>query len=62
VPDNQLVSIEIFSYDSTPARSDAWALYQNGQGVQQDMAQARAWMQKAAVAGDEDAKKWLARN
>jgi uncharacterized protein len=35
-------------------------LYQNGQGVPQDMAQSRAWMQKAAAAGDENAKKWLA--
>jgi hypothetical protein len=37
-------------------------LYMNGRGVAQDMAQARAWMQKAAAVGDEDAKKWLARN
>ena len=37
-------------------------MYDNGWGVTKDKAQARAWMQKAAAAGDEDAKKWLARN
>jgi TPR repeat protein len=36
-------------------------LYQNGQGVPQDMAQARAWIQKAAV-GYDNAYKWLAIN
>jgi TPR repeat protein len=37
-------------------------LYANGRGVPKDIAQARAWMQQAAAAGDEDAKKWLAEN
>jgi len=37
-------------------------MYEVGLGVVQDIAQARAWMQKAAATGDEGAKKWLAEN
>jgi tetratricopeptide (TPR) repeat protein len=37
-------------------------LYEDGRGVPQDKVQARAWMQKAAAAGNDDAKKWLAKN
>jgi TPR repeat protein len=37
-------------------------LYAKGWGVQQDLNEARAWMQKAAASGDEDARKWLAAN
>jgi TPR repeat protein len=34
-------------------------LYENGQGVARNMAQAEAWMQKAAAAGNVTAKWWL---
>ena len=43
------------SYD---AQYNLGLLYQNGQGVPQDMAQARAWMQKSAADYD-SAYKWL---
>ncbi|MGH6968523.1 MAG: hypothetical protein ACREEL_12465 [Stellaceae bacterium] len=33
--------------------------YANGQGVTQDMTQARYWMQKSAANGDVSAQKWL---
>jgi TPR repeat protein len=36
-------------------------LYENGRGVAQDYAQARRWYQKAADAGDAEAKQALAR-
>jgi uncharacterized protein len=36
-------------------------LYRNGQGVDRDYAQARQWFQKAAKAGDADAKQVLSR-
>lgn len=35
-------------------------MYERGEGVKPDLAQARVWMQKAADAGDNDAKKWVA--
>ena len=34
-------------------------LYADGRGVPRDLGQARQWMQKAADAGDPEAKKWL---
>jgi TPR repeat protein len=37
-------------------------LYAKGWGVPQDLKEARAWMQKAAAGGEEDARKWLAAN
>jgi TPR repeat protein len=37
-------------------------LYANGHGVPPDLGQARQWMQKAADAGDPEAKKWLGNN
>jgi TPR repeat protein len=49
----------------TPAGSAQYnigILYANGQGVPRNLSQARAWMQKAAAAGDEDARDWLAAN
>jgi TPR repeat protein len=33
--------------------------YERGQGVSRDLAQARAWMQKAKEAGAERAETWL---
>jgi TPR repeat protein len=53
-----LVCLGQASYD---VQYNLGPLYQNGQGVPQDMAQARAWIQKAAV-GYDNAYKWLAIN
>jgi TPR repeat protein len=41
------------------AQSNIGILYEHGLGVAQDSAEARAWMQKAAAAGDDYAKRWL---
>jgi len=37
-------------------------LYAEGHGVVRDLGQARQWMQKAAAAGDPEARKWLHAN
>jgi uncharacterized protein len=42
------------------AQANIGLLYQNGLGVPRDPGEARAWIQKAAAAGYEPAKKWLA--
>jgi TPR repeat protein len=36
-------------------------LYEDGQGVPRDLAEARRWYEKALAAGNEDAEKQLAR-
>jgi TPR repeat protein len=38
------------------------ALYVNGLGVPQDLAEARKWLEKAAAGGDDVAAQWLREN
>ena len=37
-------------------------MYENGEGVPKDMAEATKWYRKAAEQGDADAKEWLEKN
>jgi len=37
-------------------------MYETGQGVPEDKAEATKWIRKAAEQGDEDAKAWLGKN
>jgi hypothetical protein len=44
------------------AQFNLGSLYEEGLGVTRDEAQARAWITKAALAGNEEAKTWLAQH
>jgi TPR repeat protein len=37
-------------------------MYETGQGVPENKAEATKWIRKAAEQGDEDAKAWLGKN
>jgi TPR repeat protein len=45
--------------DALAQNNIGW-MYAKGQGVPRDLSEARAWIQRAAAGGYEDAKQWLA--
>ena len=44
------------------AQFNLGVMYETGQGVPEDKAEATKWIRKAAEQGDEDAKAWLGKN